>query len=87
MLDRKDDDNEIDDAQREERIHSFALLKKTNLKQESIARQKSRVNWLASGDMNTNFFHLSTNWRKAKNMFKGMRIHGEWCEELKVVKE
>jgi len=37
--------------------------------------------------MNTKFFYLTTDWRKENNMFKGMRIHGEWCEDQKIVNE
>lgn len=40
--------------------------------------QKSRVQWIASGDKNTSFYHASVLIRRSKNRIVSLRINGEW---------
>lgn len=45
-------------------------------------KQRSRVNWLAQGDRNTNFCHAFTSERRQKNLISGLiNCHGDCCTE------
>ena len=41
-------------------------------REELIWRQRSRIEWLASGDKNTSFFHLRASIRRKKNVVKAL---------------
>ena len=86
-LDKKDEDNGLDEEGMSERKHMFAELKRINYRQEVLHKQKSRVKWLEAGDLNTKFFHRMIRWRRMKNMIKGVKIENQWCEEPRKVKE
>ncbi|XP_060202826.1 uncharacterized protein LOC132631242 [Lycium barbarum] len=49
---------------------------------------KSRINWLAEGDANTSFFHLTTLNRKRKNKTLAIRNEvGEWIHDSLEIKQ
>ncbi|KAL6566692.1 hypothetical protein OROMI_015096 [Orobanche minor] len=51
-------------------------------KQEEMWHQRSRANWIRSGDRNTSFFHKVASGRKKRNNIKGIEgVNGEWYEE------
>lgn len=51
-----------------ETIGSFtAILEKAYKDEENLWRQRSRINWLQSGDRNTSFFHAATRNRRSQN--------------------
>ena len=41
-------------------------------REEILWRQRSRIEWLTSGDKNTRFFHLRASIRRKKNMIKAL---------------
>ena len=41
-------------------------------REEMMWRQRSRIEWLASGDKNTRFFHMRASQRRKKNMIKAL---------------
>ena len=54
-------------------------------KEEKMWQQRSKVQWLKSGDQNTKFFHRTTTQRKRKNFIKGLRDgNGVWQEDEEV---
>lgn len=55
--------------------------------QESMCKQKSRVNWLRNGDLNTKFFHLVSKIRAKKNNMEELMCDGVWVEDPEIVKK
>lgn len=54
---------------------------------ESLAHQKSRINWVKEGDANTKYFHAMINYRRKKNSLPGLQVDGVWMEDPNSVKE
>ncbi|GLT51810.1 hypothetical protein SLA2020_251920 [Shorea laevis] len=48
--------------------------------------QKSRADWIASGDRNTSFYHASTIVRRRRNQISALKVDGEWMMESKGLK-
>lgn len=48
-------------------------LAKALKKEECLWKQKSRIRWLATSDLNTRFFHLSTIIRQRHNSIKSLK--------------
>jgi hypothetical protein len=44
--------------------------------ERTIARQRSRITWLAEGDACTKFFHLDANHRRRKNFIAHLKVDG-----------
>jgi len=51
-----------------------------------MLKQKARVDWLKSEDINSRFYHSRLRWRKTKNDLVGLSINSVWCEEVSTVK-
>ena len=48
--------------------------------------QRSRVDWLKLGDINTQDFHHKASQRKRKNEIRGLwDKNGKWCENMGVI--
>ncbi|GLT24835.1 hypothetical protein SLA2020_000040 [Shorea laevis] len=43
--------------------------------------QKSGIEWIASGDRNTRFYHASTIVRRSRNRISALKVDGEWVTE------
>ena len=85
MLDVKDDELDLNEQEREERRSLLAELNKNLFKQEAVAKQKARQNWLKKGDLNMKFFHSLVKWRRAKNEIHGVLENGQcWKDKDKV---
>jgi hypothetical protein len=56
-------------------------------REEVMARQRSRVDWLREGDRNTAFFHARASARRRTNRIRALiREDGSRCEELAEIK-
>lgn len=56
-------------------------------REEIIARQRSRVEWLKEGDRNTSFFHARASARRRTNKIRALvREDGSRCEDLPSIK-
>lgn len=87
-LDGKEEDGEglsgEEMALRIESQDKLWLVMKSN---GSLLRQKSREKWILEGDQNSKYFHMMVNWKRRKNLLKGIRIDGSWVEDPCRVKE
>lgn len=53
---------------------------------EIFWKQKSRVNWLIDGDLNTKFFHSSTLVTRSRNSLVGIKDNkGSWLDDMKQI--
>jgi hypothetical protein len=56
-------------------------------REEVMARQRSRVDWLREGDRNTAFFHARASTRRRTNRIKALvREDGSRCEDISEIK-
>ncbi|XP_050238237.1 uncharacterized protein LOC126687724 [Mercurialis annua] len=60
----------------EERLKA-AVMKKVLKWEENFFRQKSRVQWIELGDLNTRFFHNSMKQRQISNRISQLNVDGE----------
>ncbi|XP_028768574.1 uncharacterized protein LOC114726176 [Neltuma alba] len=51
-----------------------------------IWAQKARVKWSVYGDRNTKLFHARANRRRKTNRVDALRLEGDWCYDLEVIK-
>ncbi|GLT80127.1 hypothetical protein SLA2020_515820 [Shorea laevis] len=49
--------------------------------------QKSRHDWIASGDQNTRFYHASTIIRRGRNRISTLKIDGTWVYDPQLLKQ
>lgn len=70
-------------ANREELSNLREALNEEYYNEENFWRQKSRLNWLRSGDRNTKFFHAVTKNRRAQNRILSLFDENdvEWFDE------
>lgn len=60
----------------------------TLLRQEELYwYQKSRAQWIHSGDRNTRFYHVSTITRRRRNKIEALKTQGhDWCQDQSILK-
>ena len=56
-------------------------LNELRAQEEKMWHQRSRVQWLQSGDQNTKFFHGVSTQRKRRNFIKGLRDENGTLQE------
>ena len=56
------------------------------LREEIMAKQRSRVNWLRAGDRNAEFFHAQSTARRARNKISALvDASGQVCESKEAI--
>jgi len=85
-LDKLNDDDTLEKAQRIERRELFDELNLVCHREEAMWKKKSIPKWIGKGDSNSKYFHSIVNWRRKKNEIKCVGIIGQWCEKPDVVK-
>ncbi|KAL9685869.1 hypothetical protein QQ045_023323 [Rhodiola kirilowii] len=85
-LDLTQDVRGLDQEEMKRKTALQSLLIKLKRQEESIWRQKSRINWLKGGDQNTKFFHRSTSWRASKNSISKLQHNIIWLEDPNDIK-
>ena len=86
VLDQCDDDDSLQEDARVKRVDLLSQLRNMEEKEVFMLKQKARVYWLKSGDINSRFYHSRLRWRRNKNDLVGLSIDGVWCEEVSIVK-
>jgi len=86
-LDKCDDEETLNDDMRVKRVDVLRQLRSLEDKEVAMLKQKSRIEWLKSGDTNTKFFHSRLRWRRAKNDIVELCINNTWYDEVSSVKD
>ncbi|GKV52270.1 hypothetical protein SLEP1_g58858, partial [Rubroshorea leprosula] len=55
--------------------------------EELLWFQKSRIDWISSGDRNTSFYHMSTIMRRSRNKIGALKIDGSWTNHADTLKQ
>jgi len=61
-------------------------LRSLEEKEIVMLKQIARVEWFDSGDTNSKFYHSRLRWTRAKNDLVGLKINGDWCEDVLIVR-
>ncbi|KAF1893314.1 hypothetical protein Lal_00001770 [Lupinus albus] len=64
------------------RSNLWADLWQARLMQHNLLFHKSRSKWLTEGDSNSKLFHGLVNSRRRNNTIQGLRINGDWIEDV-----
>jgi len=67
---------------RSRRTQLLGDLRYLSERESAILRQKSRVDWLEKGDLNSKFFHSRLRWRRLNNDIKGLVLDGNGAKIL-----
>jgi len=59
---------------------------KTLREEELFWCQKSRIEWIQSGDRNTNFYHNNVKIRRSRNKIGALKIGDDWVTDVEVLK-
>ena len=88
-LDRRDDEDELDENKIRERRELLSQLQDINMRNESLLQQKSIALWFKKGDSNSKYYHASIKWRRTRNEIKGIHCYNsdKLVEEPSMVKE
>ncbi|XP_038984384.1 uncharacterized protein LOC120111405 [Phoenix dactylifera] len=71
---REDREGELEEGEMADLRRYLASHHSLLHQQETIWRQKSRVQWVKEGDRNTSFFHRSAVIRRQRNMIRSLRV-------------
>jgi len=82
-----DEDSGMDDKRVMERKQLLCWTKELNHKQESLAKQKLRVQRLELRNSNSRYYHFIINWNRAKNEIWGVKIRGRGGKSLVLLKK
>ncbi|KAK1406236.1 hypothetical protein QVD17_41526 [Tagetes erecta] len=75
---------ELDPMNEELRVREksyITLLQDTSMDEERFLKQKSKVNWLAAGDANTSFFHMTLKCRNHNSRVEMVRDRNDLMHE------
>jgi len=86
QLDKRDDEGTLQESEKVLRVDLLSQLRNMDDREIAMTKQKARVEWLSSGDTNSNFFHSRLRWQRAKNGLASLTINGVWCEDPITVK-
>jgi len=76
VLDQCDDDDSLQEDARVKRVDLLSQLRNMEEKEVFMLKQKARVYWLKSGDINSRFYHSRLRWRRNKNDLVELSIDG-----------
>lgn len=77
----------LDDHEVSKRNEASAHLLRELKRKDSLQVQKSRLSWLKDGDLNSKLFYNCINKRRKINEVVGIKVNGEWKEEVTEVKK
>nr|GEZ00298.1 putative RNA-directed DNA polymerase, eukaryota [Tanacetum cinerariifolium] len=80
-------DLDVDFGPKPFRVFDIWLKEVDIVEKGQILRQKARMRWDSEGDENYKFFHSYVKRKNNKNSIRGLMVDGEWCKNLKKIKD
>ncbi|XP_057423791.1 uncharacterized protein LOC130717555 [Lotus japonicus] len=85
-IEKKAEESDLQEVELRQRQELGAEFWQCSKRIDSLAYQKSRINWIREGDQNSRYFHAIVNFRRKVNALPGLWVEDVWVDDPSAVK-